>query len=355
MRTTKTNLLAALELPLSVVGTRSTLPILSCVRIEASGGRLTITATNLDHSAELHCECDGDLKSVCVNASAFSRAIQFGAEEIGITIPKAGQLQIDNGSKIVLPTLEAKEFPPVFTGKTKAIGINCEDLAAGIKAVGWCAHTDQVRYTLCGTHVLGTPNRLVAEASNGSNLAHYEQPAIEAACEFILPSEFHRAAIECLLKPESVLSLSENQLRIEFQGGKYECKLIEGNYPNTKPIVDEERAPLGTIPHDEWLGVMQFIYSSGQNKLDGGRATLHFADKSCLMEHQSRDGFSFDKTFDGRFKKLDAEINVGAFAKILNAFPAESEIKLSHTDKNIAMEHGNLKVIMMLVAENKKG
>lgn len=352
MRVQKSELLAAMELP-SACGVARVLPIAGHLRMGATNGVLRIAGTDGNQSGECDCPCDEDIDPFLVNSKSLYRAIEFGGNEIELTIPKEGQLEIRNGSKTTLPTLPASEFPNVFPEKCTAIGVNCEDLAIGIKSVGWCVYTREDRPNLCGTHVLGTPSMLICEACDGAQLARYEQPAIEATCEFIIPTAFQRMLTIALMKPEAILMLSQNHARVQFETGMYECKLMDQIYVSTQVVLNQERQSLGVISRDEWLNMMHYIHTSGATEADrmGIKPTLEFGPKGCMVDYDSGAAFTFSKTVLGKFKKLKATVNAGSFTASLNAFPAGANLNFHHTFNSFVMDHDTLTVVMQAVGK----
>lgn len=351
MKILKQNLLSALELPVDCVASRASIPILNCLLLRSEEGYLGIHGTNLDESAGFAAlvESEPDLEPVCVNASAFMRAIEFAGEEIEIGRDK-NRLLIWSDSKTLIPVIDAKEFPVGFKEKTKNVAVNCADLATAIKAVKWCASPDEQRFQLMHVRVIGSATKLRSEAVSGPALAEHSIASIASDFTTMIHSNFCDRVIACLQKEEAMLSIGDKHLRVSFKGGAYECKLPESDaFVPTHTVLDKPRVKIGVINRDNWIQIMQFISKSWPSSSSevGGRAMLTFGE-GCWIESESGE-FAFDKTVAGEFLKCTAKVNPTEMAKCLQAFPASSDLALSHNENALVMEHGSLTVVRQVV------
>lgn len=349
MKASKTNLLSALELPCSIAGRRQSLPILNCVHLEAKDGILTIKGSDLDQTAVIVCVCEGELAPLCVRAKTIVDIISMGSDSVELSLPSK-RLLVKNGATTEIAISDPREFPADSEEKPTGKGVNCTDLSKAIRAVKWAAAKEDYRYVLQSVHVLASPKMLIAESSSGRELAYYSIPSITSSFEFVLPVAVAGHLADALEKDGAILRLSDKLVRCDYSSGNsYSCKLVEGAFPDTTFMRSFKRLHIGDIARDEWVSVFRKITFTGVTdaaktiRID---SKLGFTKKRCAISVNEAD-FAFDDTIAGKFIEKEMAINVIPVRQCLEAFPAESTIKLDWSDdgRALVLESDNLLVI----------
>ncbi len=173
--------------------TRTTVPVLECIKIEAYNDILTLSATDGEISikksinAEVYEE--GEL---CVPGKYFSDFIKK-LEDVQITLVTDGnRMKIDYAdSQSVLQTLPTEEFPKISTDISEnSFKMAAEDLKKVISATTFCCSTDESRPNLKGCQFVIAGGSVCVTALDGFRLATATAPVISATgdLEIICPA-----------------------------------------------------------------------------------------------------------------------------------------------------------------------
>jgi DNA polymerase III subunit beta len=255
LKVTKEAILDGLQRVQNVVSTRTTLPILSNVLIQASNGGLSLTTTDLDVGVRCRVEAEvSKTGSTTLPArKLFSILKEVPAAEIEIEVDDRNAASIRCGSsfyKIMgLPEEEFPRFPESGTGK--GLKIEQSVLRDMLKKTAYAVSNDETRYVLNGVFMGLKGDKITVVATDGRRLAlmeHDMEIPKGAEAELILPTKAVNE-LERLLadKGDVKLSIGENQIVFELDGTTLASKLIEGTYPNFRQVIPtetKERIPL---------------------------------------------------------------------------------------------------------------
>jgi len=255
LKVTKEAILDGLQRVQNVVSTRTTLPILSNVLIQASNGGLSLTTTDLDVGVRCRVEAEvSKTGSTTLPArKLFSILKEVPAAEIEIEVDDRNAASIRCGSsfyKIMgLPEEEFPRFPEAGAGKV--LKIEQSVLRDMLKKTAYAVSNDETRYVLNGVFMGLKGDKITVVATDGRRLAlmeHDMEIPKGAEAELILPTKAVNE-LERLLadKGDVKLSIGENQIVFELDGTTLASKLIEGTYPNFRQVIPtetKERIPL---------------------------------------------------------------------------------------------------------------
>jgi len=174
-RTSKENLLTAIQKVQSVITAKSVLPILSNILLETQGGSLRLTATDLDIG--ISCLIPVNILEqgmVTVPAKRFGDIIkELPSDDVLVNIKKNNQVTIDTGScQFKILGLPADEFPklPEFKDK-EVIKISQAGLKHILSLTSFAVSFDETRYILNGILFKIHKNKLTLVATDGKRLA----------------------------------------------------------------------------------------------------------------------------------------------------------------------------------------
>src|SRR2546428_4713017 len=151
---TKEKLLEGLQQVQNVVSTRTTLPILSNVLLQANGKEVHLTTTDLDVGVRGSFEADVE-KSGATTLPArrlFNIIRELASSEIHFDVDGKNTASIRSGQSFFkILGLPEEEFPPLpkFEG-AKVVTIPQKDLRDGLRTPSHALSTDQTRYVLNG-------------------------------------------------------------------------------------------------------------------------------------------------------------------------------------------------------------
>jgi len=241
----KSNLIYAIQTVQNIITSKSALPILSNVLIEAQAGALKLTTTDLNIG--ITCVVPVDIQeagAITVPAKRFSDIIkEFPLEVINITTRKNNQVIIDSDMcQFKIMGLTKEEFPKLPEFKDQQVvkidqGVFKQMLSLTVFAVS----LDETRYVLNGILCKISKSLLTLVSTDGKRLAMVERKlAIEPDVEIsiIVPlktiQELNRNLKD---EGELLLVVSSNQAFFDLGGVGIVSRLIEGEFPDYKQVI----------------------------------------------------------------------------------------------------------------------
>ncbi len=191
-----------------MVTNRTTLPILSNVLIEASGGQLKLTTTDLDvgvvGTVEAEISKEGSTTLPVKRLASIIR--ELPAELVEVSVDNKNHASIKCGpSFFKIIGLGEDEFPPLPTfDDAKEFKISQEVLLDALKKTSYAISTDETRYVLNGIYASFKEGKMSLVATDGRRLAMVENdlefPASNE-CDVIIPAKAVNE-LQRLLKPD---------------------------------------------------------------------------------------------------------------------------------------------------------
>ena len=288
----KDQILIGLQAVQNVVGSRTTLPILSNVLVRAEGDHVEFTATDLDVTVS----CKVEAKVIKPGATTipvkklFGIVRELGGTEIEIEVDEKNICTIRCGSSFFkIHGLGADEFPPLPKFKDdKKVSLAQETVKGMLKKTSFAVSTDESRYVLNGIFISLKDHKMTMVATDGRRLALVDEEvdiSEKSAGEFIVPAkavtELNRLLQD---KGDLEIKFGENQASFALKDDKGSAvlvitKLIEGNYPNYRQVIPgeaKERVPLNREELVQALRRAEIMTSEKANsvKLAFGKNTL---------------------------------------------------------------------------------
>src|ERR1700686_131449 len=245
---TKEKLLEGLQQVQNVVNTRTTLPILSNVLLQASDGEVHLTTTDLDVGVRgsFEAEVEKEGATTLPVRGLFNIVRDLPSSEIQIDVDGKNAASIrSRQSFFKILGLPEQEFPPLPKFEdAKVVTIRQKDLRDGLRKTSYAISTDETRYVLNGLLFSFKENKLTLVATDGRRLAlvdlELEFPRSQEL-DIIVPTKAV-AELQRLVREEGEekLSIGENQIAFELNRTLLVSKLIEGNYPNYRQVIPSE-------------------------------------------------------------------------------------------------------------------
>src|SRR5271165_4571814 len=227
----KDKLLESLSTVQNVVNTRTTLPILSNVLLQASDGEIRLTTTDLDvgirGSVEAQVERAGATTLPARRLLSIVR--ELPSSEIYFDVDTKNFASIRSGSSYFkILGLPEEEFPSLARfEEAKIFTIAQKVLKDGLKKTSYAISTDETRYLLNGILFSFKDNKLTLVATDGRRLA-----LVDLEVEFpssqeteIIVSTKAVTEIQRLLREEGEvkLSIGENQIAFELNPARFQA------------------------------------------------------------------------------------------------------------------------------------
>ncbi len=244
----KENMLTALQKVNGVVGTRTTLPILSNALIQAEKGKLWFTGTDLEVTVRCGIEADvSKTGSTTLHARRlFSIIRELPAEDIVIEVSEKDVAAITCGPaffKVV--GLAGEEFPPLPKfDASYTYSIDQGVFKEMLQKTSYAASTDETRYILNGSLLSFKGDKLTVVATDGRRLALVETEVEfpkEAEIDLIVPTKAVNELLHSLGESGPLkIQTTKNQVAFEFGDVLLISKLIEGTYPNFRQVIPSQ-------------------------------------------------------------------------------------------------------------------
>lgn len=266
----KDQILTGLQAVQNVVSTRTTLPILSNVKMRAEGDRVEFTATDLD--VTISCAVEAKVKKGGATTlpvkKLFGIAKELGSGEMDLEVDEKNICSVKSGPSFYkIHGLGADEFPPMPKFKEeKKVVIPQQVLRGMLKKTAFGMSTDESRYVLNGIFLSLKDHKLTMVATDGRRLALVEEEvdvAEKSQGEFIVPAKAVNELTRLLQEKGDVeINFGENQAAFTLKDEKgftilIATKLIEGNYPNYRQVIPGEAKERISLIREEFLHALR--------------------------------------------------------------------------------------------------
>ena len=345
----------------NVVSTRTTLPILSNVLLNAVGDRLTLTATDLDvtisKTVEAKVEIDGSFTMPVKKLLSIAREV--GGSQIEMDVSK-NQCSIKSGSSAYrVNGLPAEEFPPIpnFSGQT-TIQMPQDTVKTMLRRTSFAVSTDENRYVLNGLYLIFKENKLTMVATDGRRLALAEED-VELKdynpLEVIVPTKAIQELSRSLGdKGDVEIQITDNQVSFGLKendgtGSLIVSKLVEGAYPNYKQVIPAESKHRVTLDKEELFHALRRAEIMTSEKANSVKLT--FSENNLTFTANSPEVGESRETMAIKYEGEETSIafNPQFFIDPLKALE-EDEVNFEFTDQLspgvVKVKHPFLYVIM---------
>src|SRR5215471_14995624 len=264
---TKEKLLEGLQQVQNVVSTRTTLPILSNVLLQADDGAVHLTTTDLDVGVRGSCEAQVEKEGATTLPARrlFNIVRELPSSEIQVDVDGKNTASIRSGQSFFkILGLPEEEFPPLpkFEG-AKVVTIRQKDLLDGLRKTSYAISTDETRYVLNGVLFSFKDNKLTLVATDGRRLA-----MVEIELEFprshetdiIVPTKAVTELQRLLTDDGDVkVSVGSGQIAFDLNKTLLVSKLIEGNYPNYRQVIPAEAKERVKLEREAFLNSLRRV------------------------------------------------------------------------------------------------
>ncbi|WP_375207441.1 DNA polymerase III subunit beta [Hyphococcus sp.] len=240
----------------SVVERRNTIPILSNVLLQADGGALTLTATDLDIEISEEAPADVSAKgATTVSALTLFEIVKRLPDGAQVRLELSGddgRLQVSSGrSQFALAVLPEDDFPSLSTDDLETrFSMPTADLRRLLGKARFAMSQEETRYYLNGVYLHahdGEAPALRAAATDGHRLARIDAPLPDGASAMpgvIVPRKAIAELTRLLEDAEEnvEIAVSPAKIRFGFGAGYLTSKLIDGSFPDYERVIPKGNA-----------------------------------------------------------------------------------------------------------------
>ncbi|MFA6713761.1 MAG: DNA polymerase III subunit beta [Victivallaceae bacterium] len=258
----------AIQKVINIIGSRSTLPVLANILLEAKDKSLTLTTTDLEIriTNSLDAEVEREGKTTIPAKKLAALVSRFLADDVQLDCNENHHTTIKCGTSVFkILGLSDEDFPPAadFPAETH-IKFKETDFKKMLDRISYAVSLDDTRKVLHGILCSVKENTVTAVATDGKRLALVEK----------VPEEFKGSEGDTIIplkaanEVKRILENNDATVHLEF-GEKQACfrtdkvclttKLIEGNYPNYRQVIPVSFNKTVDIPAAVLLAKLELV------------------------------------------------------------------------------------------------
>lgn len=282
-------MLEGLQKVQSIVGSRTTLPILYNVYLKAEKDRLTLAATDLEVSVRTSVEAKITRQggTTLPARRLFSIFRELPANEIELDVDDKDVATIRAGSSVFkIIGISEDEFPPLpsFQGGRQYV-LEQATFHRMLACTHFASSSDESRYILNGVLLSFRGGKLTVVATDGRRMAHFEQDVEflkESEGDCVVPNKAVNELLKTLKEVGTVkIHATENQAAFEFDQMLVITKLLEGTYPNFKQVIPSHCDERVSMVREELLAAIRRVALLVSDKSNS--VTLSFSKNKLLI------------------------------------------------------------------------
>jgi len=248
-----------------IVSSRTAIPILANVMLEAREGEISLTTTDLD--VGIRCTCKAEVEeagATTIPVRRFSGIVkELNLPEITIKVSGENVLEIRHGrSYFKMLGLSVDDFPklPDFSGK-ESFDMEQGAFKDMLRKTSYAVSQDETRYALSGVLLEIKEDMIVVVGTDGRRLALIEKQG-EFAREFkknvIIPGKAVNELLR-IMGDEGTMSISflPNQAGFRIGGTLLTTRLIDAHFPNYSQVVPGEAKEKVVLNREEFLSALR--------------------------------------------------------------------------------------------------
>lgn len=326
---------------LGSVSSKSPLPLLSCILLEAEDGTLRITGTDLDvtTSAVVPCKVEKPGRTA-VSARHFNEVVRKmpkGPLTLSVNGTQCEVRYGDGKGWSKFPTQDAADFPriPELKADTK-IELGGDVLSRMIGRAAYSASTEETRPQLNGVLLQGADKNVVFVATDGHRLARTTRTGTFKGLSkdgVIIPTRALQAvskiAEEATSPVEVEIAGGKNQAGFSAQVGEYRVqimtRLLEGPYPNYEQVIPSNNKYELVVSRHDLMEAVDIVASHADNvtrqvrfSLRGESLGVSSATELGAGEHEIASKYDGDE--------MEIGYNAGYLLDILRSIPTEEVV-----------------------------
>ncbi|WKZ32845.1 MAG: DNA polymerase III subunit beta [Thermodesulfobacteriota bacterium] len=316
-----------------IVEKRNTMPILANVLLDASKGKVTIMATDLEvfirDSAQAGVSEEG---SVTVNArKVFEIAKELPGDQIDVSTGKEDKLTLKAGkARFNIMGLPAKEFPSFPDPEEGSLQpIDGGTMRNMIDKTSFAVSTDETRYNINGflleredgriKMVATDGHRLALIMSEGDNIAKGQKEGV------LLPRKGVMEMKKVLDEKdgEFFLGITQKNAVMKRENTVITVRLLEGEFPDYRRVIPKDNDKVVSAKREELLSSLKRVSILSTDKIKGVK--FSFSNSKLVLSSSSPDIGEATEEVDIKYSEDDIDIafNARYFIDVLEALKEE--------------------------------
>ncbi|OHA17967.1 MAG: DNA polymerase III subunit beta [Candidatus Taylorbacteria bacterium RIFCSPHIGHO2_01_FULL_46_22b] len=278
-----------------IAGKNQHLPILNCFLLEAIGGELSVSVTNLDLGVVVKLPVRVSVEGrVAVPAVVFAGVLSQLPEDSNVVFEliDTNFVVSTKHTKTNIKTLPTDDFPTIPISKEGArVVLLGADLIKGLQLVAYSSATSSMKPELSSVVVRGDHKDLVFVATDSFRLAEKKIPMKKGVLfdNILLPFK-NVADITKIFegyRGEIELSIHKNQIVLLGGGFCVVSRVVEGNFPDYQQIIPKGATTEGIVLKQDLVSALKLanIFSGTFHEI-----SFHITPNKKLCELSSESG-----------------------------------------------------------------
>lgn len=320
----------------AATGRTGALPVLSGLRLELVGDRLSITGTDLDLTIQLTIAVGGDGDGGVVLPARLAADIvrSMGAGKVEVSVD-GDEVNISGGrSQFSVRPLSFDDYPKLATPTTSSVTLPAAAVGEALRQVVRAASTDEARPILTGVLLTAENGGLRMVATDSYRLAVRDladHQVLGADQKVLVPGR----ALNELQRlvgggEELTMRLGDRDATFEVGETRLSTRLIEGEFPNYRQLIPASHPNTLTVEREPLLEAIRRVKILAKDatpvRLQMGGDTLRL---TAITQDVGNASEELDATYEGT--ELTVAFNPEYFASGVEACSSDS-ITLSTLD-----------------------
>jgi len=260
-----------------VTGKNSSLPVLSCIVLEAKDNLLKIKSTNLDLALEIEIsakvEKPGSLAVPGSILSSYLSSLGKNDNILNINVQNNNLYISSKNSETVIKTLSHEDFPEISKNKeVNSFKIKPEDLITGFQSVWYSASVSNIKPELSSVYIYPNGEDIVFVATDSFRLAEKSVKigSTEGFESILIP---HRNTTEIVkiiedLDQDLEIMFTEDQIIFKSQGLYLVSRIVDGVFPDYKQIIPKVENTVVSLLKEDFVQSMKVsnVFSDNFNQ-----------------------------------------------------------------------------------------
>ncbi len=262
-----------------ITGRNVSLPVLSCILIEAKDDKVKIKATNLDIGLSIEMPCKVSEAGVCAVSGSILNSylsnLGKGDSDLNFSLQNENLYIYSKNSETTIKTLPAEDFPniPVIEEKKKFV-IESKDFLKGFQSVWYSASVSNIKPELSSVYIYPDGENIYFVATDSFRLAEKNiRIGKTDGFEWILIPFKNTTEIARIFEDQDTeveVIFDENQIAMKNKNIYLVSRIVDGVFPDYKQIIPKEFTTEITLLRQDVLDALKLstIFSDKFNQVN---------------------------------------------------------------------------------------
>lgn len=284
------------------VSTKNTLPILTCIKIEAKENKVYFFGTDLEIGIQIHVPAEVIFEGVAIVPARHFTELVRKLPSTSITLQQMSESELSiqyENSQLTLRTLAAANFPalPEVKGEYEVL-MKAALFKQMVKQTAFAAGTDEGRPLFTGILCEAEQDKIRMIATDTHRLAlrqGVQQNNWEKAQSFIIPAKMLSEIARLIYDEEEIcrLALTKNMCIFTIANMIIVCRLLEGQFPNYRQVIPSQYKSKVTVKTKSILDAVERIalFTAGSDNSNTVQLKLNEENMTVFSQSELGQGY----------------------------------------------------------------